>query len=238
MCSMYIEHDSGRGTEHGNIYRCIRRTYFRSRKQVLEQEICLGFRVDATRVHLKPVPRLRTKKCIVYPLFSPHLSNSSHSVNVIRYTPRLTFPIRDVFFLVLPTVAVVALSPILLEVAALVSSVAGGIAATTWFLYRATALGHTTQKPDATLNPFIGVDASNRHPSWSGPWHTNDESDLHPRDENLHQGEGDIMSKEGNVEGMAGGSEGEGADGGKSGEVNHEWPVFGSNWIGGRFGAF
>lgn len=134
--------------------------------------------------------------------------------------------------------------------AAFVSSVAGGVAATTWFFYRAsTSAGQSSQgaNSSSSWNPFSDAHATDRHPSWG--WKRGVKSDTPSGKEDADKalgGRGDGAATESKAgltvpEATAKDSEDEKAgraDGGKKGDIEREWPVFGSNGVGGRFGAF
>lgn len=132
------------------------------------------------------------------------------------------------------------------------SSVAGGIVATTWFVLRATTSsasdGHSPHENSVPGNPFNGIHATDRHPSWSGrrdgdrqSGSSNDSEDaarasngrgVDGKPTATKEGRNDTNLKDGEQRGSAN------MDGGAEGGVEREWPVFGSNGVGGRFGAF
>lgn len=145
------------------------------------------------------------------------------------------------------------------------STVAGGLlAAAGWLLVRASSSSgqaisadHSQDKCENTWNPFIRDSQSHtmggRHPSWSNRPNNPNDDDTPPGGDQVGdsqasraqappvQGRGqEVDAKEGNGGTNVRAEDDEQRGGGQKtdGEIEREWPVFGSGGVGGRFGAF
>lgn len=150
------------------------------------------------------------------------------------------------------------------QVTALVSTVAGAVlAAAGWLLVRASSSSgqassadQSQDKCENTSNHFFRDSHSHTmgdcHPSWSSrPNNPNDDADALPSGNQVGdsqassarvppvQGRGhevEVKEENGNV--MSENDEQRGGGEEADGEIEWEWPVFGSDGVGGRFGAF
>lgn len=142
------------------------------------------------------------------------------------------------------------------------STVAGGaLAAAGWLLVRANSSSgqtinadHSQDKCENTWNPFLRDSHSHtvgdRHPSWSNrpnnpiddaPPGDNQTGAFQPSSTHVPpiQGRGqEVDEKEGKENARSGNEEQRGGGAKTDGEIEREWPVFGSDGVGGRFGAF
>lgn len=144
----------------------------------------------------------------------------------------------------------------------------GVLAAAGWLLIRASSSSerdisgdHSHGKYENTWNPFLRDSnshshthtAGDRHPSWSNrPNSPNDDASPGSNGSNqmgasqmpsAHappvQGKGQEVEAKNGKEDLRGGDDEQRGSGAKTDEeIEREWPVFGSDGVGGRFGAF